>query len=1182
MIEMYINLVSQLLADHRLTHLLVAPALASLLIIPTLPAASVPILVLSVAGLCVLSMFADGAEAETREPGWGVTSTTFPTDLAPAGGTGTIEVNVYNVGAEKSNNTVTVTDTLPAGIIATEAGDVQNAVGEGIGEDGLWDCSVGNGEVVKCVNDPERLRSLPIPEATQPGHQKGAGSILHIGIAVKVETGTPGTLTNHVTVAGGGAFTSASTTAPITIDSSPASSFGFQESDGWFSSADGMVDTQAGSHPYAFTYSFDLNTKFEPELEAVGGEPQNFAFKLPPGFVGNPTAVPECTRQQFEEEVCPPQTQVGIDVADLEGVLIPGHFAFPVYNLVPPSGIPAQFALQLAGIDTFLDAGVRSGGDYGITVNADNITQAKKVMGNRVTFWGEPSDPSHNEYRYANVDNCEHGCSSSAPRIPFLTLPTSCEGPQTFTAGLNTWETAGFGEASFETHDSNGAPTGFTGCYLLGFGPSISVAPDTSDADTPAGLTVDVRVPQEGLSTTGALATSNIKDTTVVLPKGLVINPGQAAGLQACQQGDVPGGDDLPLPGENGEEERFDGPPDCPGAAKVGTVQLTTPLLKENLEGDVYVLQSNPPHLKLLIAMSGEGVNVKLVAETSLCENTGEKIDARTCEAPGQLITTLKDAPELPFTDFKLSFNTGAQAALDTPTQCGEYKTTTDFTPWSTPAVGDVSPLSTFAISSGPGGSPCPSSPPPFGPSLIAGVTSDQAGGFTSFSTLLQNGDGQQRIHSLRIKLPKGLVGMLSKVALCPEPEAEEGTCSEASKIGHATVASGPGSYPLVIPQPGEPPANIYLTGPYDGAPFGASIVTPVRAGPFNLGVNIVRAKIEVDPLTAQVTFTTDPSGSRAIPQVLDGVPTDLRTIDAVIDRPEFIFNPTNCSPQEVSGTAYSGEGASAPISSRFQVGSCQSLKFAPDFKVSTAGKTSKKNGASLDAKVLYPTGALGANQASSQANVAYVKVDLPKQLPARLTTLQKACTAAQFETNPAGCPAASVVGHATAITPVLPVPVSGPAYFVSYGGAKFPELVIVLQGYGVTVYLRGETFIKAGITSSTFKTVPDVPITSFDLTLPQGPFSALAANGDLCTSTLAMPTKFIGQNGAVLKQSTKISATGCAKTKTLTRAQKLVRALRACHIKHNKKRRVACETAARKRYGPVRRSQRAKGRGGR
>jgi hypothetical protein len=233
------------------------------------------------------------------------------------------------------------------------------------------------------------------------------------------------------------------------------------------------------------------------------------------------------------------------------------------------------------------------------------------------------------------------------------------------------------------------------------------------------------------------------------------------------------------------------------------------------------------------------------------------------------------------------------------------------------------------------------------------------------------------------------------------------------------------------------------------------------------------------------------------------------------------------------SGTVFSAQGTTAAISSPFQMGSCRALLFKPNFKVSTSGKTSRKNGASLDAKILYPTGPLGANQASSQSNLRSVKVDLPKQLPSRLTTLQKACTSATFEANPANCPSASRVGTVAAITPVLPVTLTGPAYFVSYGGAKFPELVFALQGYGVTIYVHGETFISpAGITSSTFHQVPDVPIYSFELKLPQGPFSALAANGNLCKTKLKMPTRFTAQDGAVIHQSTPIGVTGCAKAK--------------------------------------------------
>jgi hypothetical protein len=1143
------------------------------------------------------------AHAETAAPGWELTSTVFPTNIAPGGGTGALELDVFNVGAARSEGPVTVTDTLPPGVLAVEAGDMESVSLGGpvpIGTLGFWDCS-GNGggpvegaTVVTCTSDPVNQPHLPAPQTIRPY----SAGIAHIAIAVRAQTSTPGTLFNHVTVSGGGGGV-ASTESAIVLDASPASTYGVQNVDGWASNADGTLDTQAGSHPYEIFFAFNLNSRLdrEGELTPAGGNTRNITVSLPPGLVGNPTAVPQCKREDFNQENCDPSTQVGSVIASVfSGRPVSSYQGFPVYNVVPPPGVPAAFGFVLAGQQVFLEAGVRSGGDYGLTVHVHNLQLLEgnlHVLGARVVLWGEPADPSHDEDRTSkfweqglcSVDIQNQlskpvGCASQAPRVPFLTLGGACGGAVSTGFLASTWETGETAPGSFLSHDANLNPSGLTGCDHLRFGAAISAQPDTSSADTPAGLTVEVHVPQEGLVTPGALATSNIKNTTVVFPKGMVINPGQAAGLQACQPGDIPGGDDLPLPGENGEEERFDGPPDCPNASKVGTVQIATPILKEPLEGDVYVLQSNPPNLKLLVAVSGEGVNVKLIGNTELCESTGQVIHGKTCEAPGQIITTLTETPELPFTDFKLSLSGGAQAALDTPTTCrnetaaypGSYTTTSDFTPWSTQAVGDVFPSSSFAINAGPGGSACPSSTLPFGPSLTAGSTTDQAGGFTSFSLLLQSGDGQQRIEKLQFKAPQGLSGMLSAVPLCPEPQAAQGTCSSASQIGHASVASGPGPYPLTIPQPGNPESPIYLTGPYQGAPFGLTIVTHVIAGPFNLGTIVTRARVEVDRHTAQITVTTDP-----LPQVIDGVPTDLRLVDSVIDRPGFMFNPTNCSPSSFSGTAYGtpppgagGAGASAPISSHFQVGSCQSLKFAPSFKVSTSGKTSRAKGASLDAKVIYPAVPQAANQAAGEANIQSVKVDLPKQLPSRLTTLQKACTAAQFDSNPAGCPSASVIGHATAITQVLPVPLTGPAIFVSHGGEAFPSLIIVLQGYGVRVDLVASTFIsKSGITSSTFKTLPDVPFKSFDLNLPEGKYSALAANGNLCTSKLAMPTAFVGQNGAVIHESTPISVTGCKKVKSLTRAQKLARALRACH-KKAKGKQAACKKSALRRYGPL------------
>jgi hypothetical protein len=1108
------------------------------------------------------------SEASTPGPGWMLTAQSFPTAIAP-GGSGTIVVDVMNIGAASSHGLVTVTDVLPKGVTAEAAGTVGGMGGFFGGTPGVielteetWHCS-GNGPgegvsgagIVACTTEVQAPGGNGGPGVPLINHGSfgTVGGIPQVGVTVKVPTGVEATETNSVTIEGGGALTPVSTSDPVDVTSKPLP-FGFQSWNVWASNANGTIDTQAGSHPYEISFAYSLNN----ELVAAGGgwsgagnaesggfeSTRNIEVQLPPGFAGEPNAVPRCTRLQLDAKNCPPASQLGVLTLVAAGSFL--HNAqTPVYNMVAPAGYPDEIGFVYGGgeeaIETRLDTGVRSGGDYGLTTHINDVPE-RNVIESILTLWGEPGDPTH-----------PHQGAVNGEERPFFTLPTSCEAQApTFTIKSNTWEDANLvAGKSTRYFDAGGKPTGFTGCEHLAFAPTVTTDPDTAKADTPAGLTVEVKASVGGLLSAEGLSTADIENTTVALPRGVAINPGQAAGLEACQASQ----DGLELL-PDGEEDN--GPPSCPDASKVGTDEIVTPLLVKPLQGNVYVLQSNPPEVKLLVAAYAEGVNVKLVGVVHLNEATG------------QLTTTFADTPQLPFTNFRLSFSGGAQAALATPTQCGVYGPaqgfSADFESWASPFIDNVFPTAEFAITSGTNGAPCPPSPLPYTPQLIAGSTTDQAGGYTDFSLLLQAPDDQQRTSRLQFKTPEGLLGMISRVPLCTNAQAEANACPEASQIGHTTVASGPGPYPLVVPQPGQSPAPIYLTEGYEGAPYGLSIVVPLHVGPFTLPTQRVRAKIEVDELTSQLTITTNP-----LPQYIAGVPTDLRSIDAVIDRPGFMFNPTGCTPRPFSGTAYGTEGASTGISSPFQMGSCRALLFQPNFKVSTSGKTSRANGASLDAKIIYPTTPLGANQASGQSNIASVKVDLPKQLPSRLTTLQKACTAAQFDSNPAGCPAASVVGHATAVTPVLPVPLNGPAYFVSNGGEAFPNLIVVLQGYGVTIHLVGDTFIsKAGVTSSTFKQVPDVPITSFDLTLPEGKYSALAANGNLCTSKLVMPTEFIGQNGAEIKQNTPITATGCAKAKALTRAQKLTKALKACRKDHGKAKRQSCVKAAQKRFGPV------------
>jgi hypothetical protein len=382
----------------------------------------------------------------------------------------------------------------------------------------------------------------------------------------------------------------------------------------------------------------------------------------------------------------------------------------------------------------------------------------------------------------------------------------------------------------------------------------------------------------------------------------------------------------------------------------------------------------------------------------------------------------------------------------------------------------------------------------------------------------LSRDDREQYVKGIQVHTPPGLLAMLSSVPLCPEAQANQGKCPATSKIGTTRVASGAGSHPFEIG------GDVYFTGPYRGSPFGLSVVTNVDAGPFHLGLVVVRARISIDRRDSTLTVTTDETGPYAVPQIIFGVPLRLQRVTVNIDRPHFMFNPTNCGAQQITAKVSGSQGAVASVSSPFAVGGCKSLAFKPKFTAFTSGHTSRTKGAFLDTRLSYPKNALG-----NDSNIASVRVELPRALPSRLSTLNHACPDSVFNQNPANCPPESRVGYARSTTPLLPVPVEGPAFFVSHGGQRFPELIVILQGYGVVIYLQGETFInKAGITSSTFRHLPDVPVGTFELYLPQGTNSALAANGDLCSKSLYIPVSFTAQNGAVLNVKPAIEVTGC------------------------------------------------------
>lgn len=935
--------------------------------------------------------------------------------------------------------------------------------------------------------------------------------------------------------------------------------------------------TQAGGHPFAFTSTVEFAT------EQVGSgqltptrDPKDLTIDLPPGFAADPLAVARCPRTQaLDGGTCPINSQIGVFVLHAGNEATLG----PIVDLTPEADQTAELGFVTPSKITVPLTGhiVRTSAGYGFALIANGLPTLK-ITGVETTLWGVPAEAVHDPLRGLSCTTaavqkqwtCEGGgAKSGEASVPFLTMPSDCAGgPQSATVWADSWEESGRYVQAKSTFPTT------TGCNRVPFAPDIEVRPDTLLADAPVGLTVNVVTPQS--ESAQAVAAPPLRTSRVTFGQGLSISPGVADGLQACEpagaQGiDIPTGSsavDEPLtPGEIGEGEESGpngearlAPGHCPRASIVGSAEADTPLLASPIKGRVYLATpgcGGPGRAPCTETDAVDGNLYRMYVELGGGpgqEGLDIKVEAKVQANPatGQLTLTLVESPQLPISRLSISLTGGPRALLDNSATCGPSRTTSDLQAWSAPGTTpspesllvtgtpDADPFSFYEVTGCSGTT--------FHPGFLAGTRTPQAGTFSAFTFTVTRSDREPYLSQIQVQAPTGLSAMLSSVPLCQEALANAGRCPESSLIGNTLISSGAGSLPFELP------GRIYLTAGYDGAPFGLSIVTEAIAGPLNLGLVVIRARVDVNPQTAAIEITSNP-----LPQIVLGVPLRLQKIALDIDRPGFMFNPTNCNPLEVAATVTGTHDTTAAVSNPFAAADCRSLAFKPKLSASTNGHTSYANGASLDVKLAFPN-----TEQGTEANLARLEVALPKHLPTRLATLQSACRDTIFEANPAACPKASVVGMARARTPALASLLTGPVYFVSHGRNAFPSPVAVLQGDGVSIVLLGSTTVeKSGLARIDFDALPDMPIDSLELYLPQGPHSVLGANTSLCALTktvtvkqtglerlderavaravvvrkrvhenLLMPTELVAQNGAVIHQDTKILVSGCLSSK--------------------------------------------------
>lgn len=992
---------------------------------------------------------------------------------------------VRNVGSDPTSGPVTLEIKLPGGL-ETYAYEVSASEG--------WSCS----SQPAFGSEPANVtcgRSTTL----SPG-----SSFPRVEVIGALGADAPDLAVATATASGGGA-------PEDTVDVSefsfaPALPFGAALFNASILEVSGQTYTQAGGHPFLAKANFSIAgkrrlhpfnneelTRFNP-VEDVN----HVVVDTPPGFTGNAQALPALcpsVGQLVFPSTCPSNTAVGgIDV--FLSTLTVLHRA--VYAIEPEFGSPAQFAFSAnENVYTFVPR-LRADNGYAISFVSAPIGEGAPLL---------KATPEICSFGAKVSGSTFTGCKTQAEALladpearPLITNPTLCDGqPPLATLRLDSWPLPGAvnPDGSPDLSDPNWKSTDFanppvTGCEALSFEPESAMQPTSQQADSPTGLEVELAMPTAGLEGRDdegnpdpeALAQANLKQAKVIFPEGMAVNASAGRGLGACALSQIKLGTNEPI--------------SCPESSKIGTVEIETPVIEDTLKGAVYIAHQGDVDGALvgfyLVFDSPEnGILVKIPARVDFNSVTG------------QLITTVVESPQQPFSTVRLKFAQGPRSPLLTPPRCGKYQIEAELTPWT--GGPPLEQTSIFEINQGPNGGPCPGGG--LEPQLSAGTEDPVAGKTSPFVLRLHREDGTQRFTALNLTMPPGLSGYLKGIPYCPDSvldaissdlgtgqaQIDHPSCPAASQVGTVLAGAGAGPNPLYVDT-----GKAYLAGPYKGAPLSLAVVTPAVAGPLDLGNVVIRNGFYVNPETAQVTVKSDP-----IPTILHGLLLDIRDIRVAIDRPDFVLNPTNCEPLSIGSEVKGEGGSSATLSNRFQVGGCENLAFGPKLSLRLFGGT--KRGA-------HPTLRATVTAGAGEANIGRAAVTIPRSEFLDQGHIRTICTRVQFAAQ--ACPKGSIYGHAEAITPLLDYPVSGPVYLRS-SSHKLPDLVVDLHGpeyQPVEAVVVGRVDSIKGQIRTTIEGAPDVPVTKFTLTQHGGKKGLLINSRDICAAKYRATVKLTGHNG--------------------------------------------------------------------
>lgn len=851
------------------------------------------------------------------------------------------------------------------------------------------------------------------------------------------------------------------------------------------------TSTQAGGHPDVRVFTEFRNRFTPPAAECGCDDARLITSHFPTGFIGNPHAISKCTFAQFMTGQCPSDSQVGV----VSGVypFIPEAYV-PMYNMEthPDQAGLTAFMAPVVNAAILLELSGRTDSDYGLDAAGEPIFHLLPIGYVDVRLWGVPALHSHDDNRFisppptGSIGFCFNaypkpcvgvtGAGSNLEPVPYLQNPTSCGVPLTSQIDIEWYD---------HTQATGQSPwPGTTGCDLLSFSPSLTAGPTTTGADTPSGLDVDVKVPQVTSPTTPA--PSEIKATTLTLPAGFSLNPNAADGKVACSDAE----------GSFGTREQSH----CPEHSKIGTAVLDSSALPGPIPGSIFIGKPLPGNqYRIFLTADGFGTHVKLAGSVVPDPKSG------------QLKTTFTNLPQTPFSEFNLHFFGSERGTFATPTQCRKYEVRTDFVPWDS-VLGEQHTTSYFTIDSGPNGKPCPEGPRPFGPRFEAGTLDNTAGRHTPLVVRISREDGDQNAAGLDVNTPPGLLASLKGLTYCPESalatlasqnysgsaELANPACPASSRIGSVIAEAGAGTHPLTTS------GQVYLAGPYKGAPVSLVAVVPAVSGPYDLGNVTTRVALYVNPLTVQVRAVSDP-----LPQIVDGIPLRTRSIEILLDRtdaagnPDFTLNPTNCNPSAIGATVEGDEGAVMAKSTNFQAANCADLTFGPTLTMRLTGGVRRLGHPAIHALLQAKPG---------EANLSRVQVTLPTGELLDNSHFGTVCTRVLFAVQ--DCPPGSLVGDATVSTPLLDQPLKGSVYLRS-SSHGLPDLALDLRGQ-----FDIETVAKVdsvhGRLRATFEAIPDAPVSEIQLNLLGGSKGLLRNSESLCGTAKSAKVAMTAQSGAV------------------------------------------------------------------